>query len=247
MPPEDPLSGGSTIEYPLPGDVVIEIQERSDIGPQPDTGQVVFDFSTLNLLVPNPSGDNARAVSGDNPPNDQPVDTPIVPSTNFVSSIYSDNQVSARYYVKYRVASRYMTDTGLRQQAVCGSAGTPPEEVRVHGGRTRKIVGWIAERLGAWPEIPHWNTGVQGETLRYKEFWPDTPFPQMDGTTQMYRIKGVYVYDCAYVLQDTDPLNVGTTDVVNIPATENVVGYGQFNYTLLQGLQPDGPFGAIAS
>ncbi len=102
------------------------------------------------------------------------------------------------------------TDLGLRQIAVAGPPGTPAQEVRVHGGRGRKIIQGVAIRMGMQPQIPSIFTNSANETPRSRRVAAFQP-QQIPGGVRVYGFVWEYVYDLQVPFQESDSITFGQT------------------------------------
>src|SRR4051794_17697840 len=77
------------------------------------------------------------------------------PGTILSSRILNDDD----WYIKYDLCVSYDIDTGDVVMPAAGPKGTAGRPVKLHGGAAQKVVGWVAERAGAQPILPHWDSG----------------------------------------------------------------------------------------
>ncbi|HVS36540.1 MAG TPA: hypothetical protein VMS17_13330 [Gemmataceae bacterium] len=87
----------------------------------------------------------------------------------------------------------YQRDHGRRQQPTCGPFGTPSRINRVHGGKAKKIIRWLAVGWGGYPPLPSWDTQCANEVLEYDEIGQPATGLWLDGTP-VVAVAGEYRY-----------------------------------------------------
>jgi hypothetical protein len=175
-------------------------------------------------------------VAGDNTSRVNPPDSGIPPGTILSSRVLSDDD----WYITYQITIAYDLDTGDRVMPAAGPKGSAGRPVKLHGGSGQKIVGWVAERVGAQPILPHWDSGdihpAGNLLLRHKTFEADNPDPMTDGVTPVFRYRGAYTYDLVVPPGDDDTLPLCTTVILNIPAGQYALSAPLFQRGLLAAL-----------
>lgn len=133
----------------------------------------------------------------------------------------------------YRVTVRYRYNAGKRQLPVAYTtaqqqqAGPDPtavpyqqraacEIVTVSQPIGRKIVKFAIVRMGVQPVAPSPLPANDNEVLLDAQVVPFAPSIQADGNTEVYGIKGRYVYALNKPLFVNDSLSQGSTQVDNI-------------------------------
>lgn len=107
---------------------------------------------------------------------------------------WSDVQFGATFYAQYLIDTHYETDPGTIALPVYGPDGSASRIVRLHAAQTIKIVEWTAERVGAWPTLPHWDTENPNEVpIKPVSIIPANPLLQYNGI-RSYRVSGTYKY-----------------------------------------------------
>jgi hypothetical protein len=143
---------------------------------------------------------------------------------------------SARIPTAYGIHVRYEHHEGLLQMPVAGPPGTAAVVVRVCAPHWTKSVRWVAERQGAKPVLPHWDTGTSNEVLQYKTLVPVAPavMPQHAANFRhTYRVQGLYVYLLRSPPPDASPLAVGRLPFDPLPAVAHSLENYQFDRTVL--------------
>ncbi len=111
----------------------------------------------------------------------------------------------------------YDEDMGLRQAPICGPKGATNRFNRIHGGKCRKIIKWLAFGWGSKPPLPSWNTQQQNEVLLRRVRGLPVPGKGPDGAdvTIYY---GEYHYGLQVPLADSDPLTGAAAPYQSTPA-----------------------------
>lgn len=94
----------------------------------------------------------------------------------------------------FKIQVYYDTDEGVLQIPLAGPDETESRIVKTSGKYSKKIIQWIAERVGSIPEIPSAKTSDPNETLEYKVVGTASAEWMPDGKNRLYSISGTYVY-----------------------------------------------------
>jgi hypothetical protein len=144
------------------------------------------------------------------------------------------------WHITYQISISYDIDTGDVVMPAAGPKGSAGRPVKLHGGAARKTVGWVAERTGSQPILPHWDVGdlypAGNLVLRSRTLEADSIDPMTDGVTPIFRYRGAYVYDFVVPPGDSDSLPLCTTVILNIPAGQYALSAPLFDRTLLAAL-----------
>jgi hypothetical protein len=159
-------------------------------------------------------------------------DTPDVPP----SGEPSPDQDGGAFYPETTVDVRYDFDSGDVVSPVAGPAGTPANQVKLHGGGWSKVISWSFERQGEWPTCPHPSGGTDGgnAVFQHGTVVPAKPLAGPDGL-RVYRVSGVYTYKLLVPLTEWGPFPTAATPDEIVPAVLNVMPSFRFDATLLQG------------
>jgi hypothetical protein len=158
------------------------------------------------------------------------------PGTILSSRILNDDD----WHIVYQISISYDIDTGDVVMPAAGPKGSSGRPVKLHGGAARKTVGWVAERVGSQPILPHWDSSdlwpAGNLVLRSRTLEADSIDPLSDGVTPVFRYRGAYVYDFVVPPGDSDSLPLCTTVILNIPAGQYALSAPLFDRSLLAAL-----------
>ena len=96
-------------------------------------------------------------------------------------------------YTTFSAYTRYRCNHGILQAPVA-ERGAPCELIAVCGSWGVRIVEWVAERMGAIPEMMKPDPSL---VLLHSEVTPVSSELTAEGITRVYRISGFYEYDQA--------------------------------------------------
>jgi hypothetical protein len=148
------------------------------------------------------------------------------------AAIYADVQLGTQFYNQWLMDTDYETDEGTRSVPTDGN----PEIVKLHEPITTKIIKWTAERNGAWPVLPHWDTGNPNEVLRKKRITPANPL--LGANQYIYRVTGLYIYDLRVPLGENDSMPAGHSPADLATPAMTTLTPDQFDKTLAASAPP---------
>lgn len=151
------------------------------------------------------------------------------------SDLWSAEQSGSTPYNEYLIDTSYETDSGIRQMPLASNGGGPScAFVQIHAEVTRKKVQWTAERIGAAPTCPHWDTGNANEVLLSRKIKPCSTFVMPDSMTQVWRVEGVYVYGLKVATGEGDRLFAGAIPVCTLAASTQSISGTNFSKEILR-------------
>jgi hypothetical protein len=147
-------------------------------------------------------------------------------------------------YTEYDCAVNYIEDTGLEASPVAGPYGTPCDVVRLHGGRTYKLITWVTRRVGAKPVSPSTDTGSGNDVLLKRNV--GAAFPGMLGSgEELWTVWGAYLYLMRVPPGPNDPLPIGSMPFDTVPGLNRYLQPGvDFSPTLHGPVTP--PSGSLS-
>lgn len=184
-------------------------EDMGDGSQEPGSGDPISASSTPAITV---SGSDPTTISFSDSPGD---------------SLFSTEQLSISPYSQYLIDVKYICTSGIIQTGV-GSPGAECEFIGVTGGLARKVVHWTAERIGAKPVLPHWETDNPNEPWLTKEIQPASVVLTPD-SRQVYRVSGTYTYGLKRNLGEQDKLYSGSVPVDKLAASTQYIDGSQFS------------------
>lgn len=94
----------------------------------------------------------------------------------------------------FHLAVSYLDSSGDLQIPLATSDGTECRIVKTSQRIQKKVVDWVAERIGGIPEIPDPNTGDTNEVLEESITTPVSVNYLPDGVSKIFSISGKYIY-----------------------------------------------------
>lgn len=147
----------------------------------------------------------------------------------------------------YGCVTEYVWDAGLRGIPVAGPGGqTLTEIVRVHGGTAVKTITAVSLRVGAAPQLPHWDTQNPNEVLTGKRVVTFSPGKLPDGAVVRGRMCR-YEYALQAGPGDNDLLDEGSNVLDSSPPSMYTVNPSDFLRYLVGPSQPVTAPGALAA
>ena len=186
----------------------------------------------------------AAQAPGNEPPAAQPVKQ--YPQPPFYSdTVFSDEMKSDDFYTEYEIVTQLEGLTGLKGAPVAKPKDQGRTAIwRSHGGHSQLTVSWMAERMGKWPTLPHWE--ILSTTLYVLEGFkiiPEGPVPTPTGQDFIYRIHGVYIYLLQVPAMAGFYFPVGATRFHKVNASAFAIGPNTFSHEPLAFLSNVNPPG----
>jgi hypothetical protein len=138
----------------------------------------------------------------------------------------------------YAMTTVYDWDMGIAQQPLSGPAGNAADFVQLYAPTCRKLVYWVAQRIGSKPVLPSPSPAdPNNEVLLHKQISPAMPGSMPDGS-QVWTIAGVYTYGLAVPPEEDDPLSAGVSPLDQRTTADNLILASDFVKALLAPVPP---------
>lgn len=166
--------------------------------------------------------------------NDQPPRQPVkqYPQPPFYSdTVFSEEMKSDDFYTEYEIVTQLEFLTGLKGAPIAAPKDHGRTAIwRGNGGFSKLTVSWMAERLGKWPIMPHWEIDTTNLfVLEGGKIIPESPVPTPMGQDFIYRVHGVYIYLLQVPVMSGFYFPVGATRFHKINAAAFALGANWFS------------------
>lgn len=149
-------------------------------------------------------------------------------------SKWSTDQQGSNYYTRYKITTKMDTNFGVVQMPVARSTGaTQSAIVQLTSPYSRKTVEWYAERIGAKPILPHWNTGNSNEIVAFTTIGVYSTTIMPDGMTELWSCSGLYIYHLITPVTSPARYFCGTVPASNLPSSLQVIDGSLFSTAIL--------------
>jgi hypothetical protein len=102
--------------------------------------------------------------------------------------------LNAAPYTEYSLNTYYFDDSGKMVLPVSGPPGISCQIVELHAPVQRKLVMWLATRLGSWPVLPDWRPANDNEVFLHKELYLTAPMMLPSASQYQFAVGGTYEY-----------------------------------------------------
>ena len=145
-----------------------------------------------------------------------------VPDITIGRSLFAEDNELAPTRI-YDIHISYDTDEGILQMPVAGGPAANAVIIQACSPYGRKIVDWAVERYGAKPVYPSPAPPSSTQVLKWKRITLQSSVLAPDGTTQIYRATGQFIYYLTVPLDEDDNLPFGAPPNMTLTIADNVV------------------------
>lgn len=125
------------------------------------------------------------------------------------STAFTVSHLTQGAYKQYSIDSRYINETGL-EVLPTGDPGGDNVLIRVHSGKSEKVVYWTVERNNAMPLLPALTTNNANEVPIKQELLFCNVLP-VAGGGQIWRASGINHYKLIRPKDSTSKYPIGST------------------------------------
>jgi hypothetical protein len=136
-------------------------------------------------------------------------------------------------YLGVGMTVEVLTDEGLGMAPPAAAAGSAPAAfLRVNAGWAVKVVSYAAVRTGQKPAVPSPRPAGDNEVLLSRQYALFMPQPALSGEV-VYGVAVRYVYGLQVMPGLDDPLDFGTSPLLNVPAALNTLNPADYTTRFL--------------